>query len=297
MSPPIHVHAQPGGFSPLVVLILVLMALLYLRGWLRLRRTSPTRFSPMRPLVFLSGLLAIWLAVGSPLGILDHQLLTAHMLKHLLLMVVAAPLILFGGAGQRALEGLPNCLAGANSLLVTRLRSFLRPFFNNSVVCWLAGTSAVIVWHIPMIFDLGLSSPSWHTIEDVSFICAGLLFWKPIITPAPNEAQRPGWSLVLYLFLATVPCDIVSAFLAFCDRVVYPRYLSTSQIISPSALQDQEWAGALMWVSITFAYLIPAVLITLELLSSDGVHFAKGAAIASSGTRAAELRGSEMEVT
>jgi cytochrome c oxidase assembly factor CtaG len=101
----------------------------------------------------------------------------------------------------------------------------------------------------------------------------------------------------VYLFLATVPCDIVSAFLAFCDRVVYPRYLSTSQIISPSALQDQEWAGALMWVSITFAYLIPAVLITLELLSSDGVHFAKGAAIASSGTRAAELRGSEMEVT
>jgi cytochrome c oxidase assembly factor CtaG len=125
------------------------------------------------------------------------------------------------------------------------------------------------VWHIPFFFQLGLSSPAWHTIEDVSFICAGLLFWRPIITSLPNDAKTPQWSLILYLFLATVPCDILSAFLVFCGRVVYPYYLSTNQTFTLSVLQDQEFAGALMWVTVTFAYVIPAVLITTDILSPD----------------------------
>jgi cytochrome c oxidase assembly factor CtaG len=165
--------------------------------------------------------------------------------------------------------------------------------FDNSIFCWLAGTTTVVAWHIPFFFRLGLSSHAWHTVEDLSFICAGLLFWKPILTPPPNEAQTPQWSLVLYLFLATMPCDILSAFLAFCGRVVYPYYLTT-QTFSLSALQDQECAGALMWVSVTFAYLIPAVVIATEILSPD---LEKEAPSAPFGARVAGLRGSEMEVS
>jgi cytochrome c oxidase assembly factor CtaG len=191
------------------------------------------------------------------------------MVKHLLLMVVAAPLILFGAANQPPLSGLPNWSTGGSSLFMTRLRSLLGSLFDNSIFCWLAGAATVVVWHIPFFFQLGLSSPAWHTIEDVSFICAGLLFWRPIITPQPNDAKTPQWSLILYLFLATVPCDILSAFLVFCGRVVYPYYLSANQTISLSALQDQEFAGALMWVTVTFAYVIPAVLITTDMLSPD----------------------------
>jgi putative membrane protein len=297
ISSPLHVHAQPRGFSLFIVVILVLMAFLHFRGWLFLRRSSPSHSSVWRLVAFLSGLLAIGVAVASPLGLLDHQLLTAHMVKHLLLMVVAAPLTLFGAAGQPLLSVLPNWFARGSSLFTTKPRSLPGGLFRNYIFCWLAGTTTVVVWHIPIFFQLGLSSHAWHTIEAVSFMCAGLLFWKPIITPPPNEAKTPQWSLVLYLFLATVPCDILSAFLVFCDRVVYPYYSSTNQTFSLSALQDQEWAGALMWVTITFAYVIPAVVITTDILSSHGVQFDNVAPSVARRTVAAELRGSEMEVT
>jgi cytochrome c oxidase assembly factor CtaG len=73
--------------------------------------------------------------------------------------------------------------------------------------------------------------------------------------------------MALYLFLATLPCDILSAFLVFSNRLVYPFYLSRPQLFSMAPLQDQECAGALMWVWVTFAYLIPAVAITVQILS------------------------------
>ena len=79
--------------------------------------------------------------------------------------------------------------------------------------------------------------------------------------------ERPRWSVPLYLFLATLPCDTLSAFLAFCDRVVYPSYLATPRRFGISPLGDQELAGALMWVCVTFIYLLPAVIVTVELLS------------------------------
>jgi cytochrome c oxidase assembly factor CtaG len=69
------------------------------------------------------------------------------------------------------------------------------------------------------------------------------------------------------LFLATIPCDALSAFLTFCGRVVYPAYASRPQLLNVSALRDQELAGAMMWVWVTFAYLIPAVVITMQILS------------------------------
>lgn len=94
--------------------------------------------------------------------------------------------------------------------------------------------------------------------------------------------------MVLYLFLATVPCDILSAFLAFCGHVVYPHYLSTNRNLTLSALQDQERAGALMWVTVTFAYLIPAMLITMNMLSSDGTHFEQLAGAGPGTTSAAD---------
>jgi len=87
------------------------------------------------------------------------------------------------------------------------------------------------------------------------------------VIPSWPGVSYPKWSTVLYLFLATLPCDALSAFLAFCDRVVYPAYLTTPRRFDLSPLQDQQCAGALMWVCVTFAYLVPAVAITVRLLS------------------------------
>jgi putative membrane protein len=190
----------------------------------------------------ITGLVATWIAVGSPLAAWDHELLTAHMAQHLLLMTVAAPLILMG---------LP-----ARALPV----GFVHP-----IISWLAGTTAVIAWHVPVLFEMGMHSAAGHAFEHATFMIAGLLFWWPVIHPK----GFPQWGIPVYLFLATLPCDALSAFLTFCGRVVYPHYLSAPRLFDISPLGDQECAGALMWVWVTFAYLAPAALVTIRLLSPE----------------------------
>jgi putative membrane protein len=301
MSFEIHAHAQHGHFSSLTTglttVILVLLAFVYSRGWFRLRRASPISFPPWRATAFVAGLFSVWIALGSPLAALDHQLLTVHMMKHLLLMTVGAPLILLGAPAMPLLCGLPKWIMRLSLLLRSRTPklSLLGYFLSKAVFCWLAGTAAVIAWHIPTLFQLGLSSNTWHIVENACFLSAGLLFWLPIVRTRPREAKGPQWSMFmpLYLFLATLPCDILSAFLTFCGRVVYPSYVSAARIVNLSPLQDQECAGALMWVCVTFAYLIPAVVITMQILSPD--HAQREAQFALYEFPASELSSSEAE--
>jgi cytochrome c oxidase assembly factor CtaG len=262
-------------FLPVAVTIaLVLAALLYLRGWLHLRRTLPDLIPVGRAAAFICGLFLVWIAVASPLASLDEELLSVHMVQHLLLMTLAAPLILLGAPSVPLLQGFPPAF----------IRGVLRPFFSSLAVqrvgrvitkpvfCWLAATTVLIGWHVPALYALGLQSHRWHEIEHASFFAAGLLFWWPVIPPWPGAVRCLRWSILLYLFLATLPCDALSAFLAFCDRVVYKSYLAVPRHFSISALQDQECAGALMWVSVTFAYLMPAVFLTTRLLSPPRVE-------------------------
>jgi len=290
----IHGHVQHGYFSSLTTVILVLLLFIYSRGRFRLRRASPGSFPPWRVAAFVGGLFALWIALGSPLAALDHQLLTIHMMKHLLLMVAGAPLILLGAPALPLLYGLPKWFGRPRLLLRNRTPRLLGHFLSNTVFCWLAGTAAVIAWHSPKLFQLGLSSDTWHIMEDVCFLSAGLLFWRPIVRTGPCDAKSPRWSMPVYLFLATLPCDILSAFLTFCGRVVYPSYVSAARIFSLSPLQDQECAGALMWVCVTFAYLIPAVLITMQMLSPRRAQ--REAQDVLYEFPASELSGSEAEV-
>jgi putative membrane protein len=88
-----------------------------------------------------------------------------------------------------------------------------------------------------------------------------------VIQPWPSVARWPRWAIPLYLFAATLPCDALSGFLVFCDRVVYTTYLSAPRLAGISALQDQQRAAALMWTVVTFILMIPAVMITLQILS------------------------------
>jgi len=125
-----------------------------------------------------------------------------------------------------------------------------------------------MVWHVPAVFALGMRSHWWHLVQFTCFFAAGLLFWWPVIQPW-QKARWSRWSIPMYLFLATLPCDVLSAYLTFCDYVVYAPYLSASPALNASALQDQQIAGALMWVCITFVYLLPAVVITIQLLSPE----------------------------
>ena len=209
-------------------------------------------FPSWRLAALIGGIFSLWVAAASPLAVLDHQLLTAHMVQHLLLMTVAAPLILLGTPFRWPAMHWTARIPG------------------HPVFCWLVATATVIGWHVPALFRIGMQSARWHAAEHLSFFVAGLLFWWPVIRPWPSHAAWPQWSVPLYLFLATLPCDALSAFLTFCNRLVYPHYLSVRPRFGLSPLADQALAGALMWVWVTFAYLVPAAVVTVRALSPHG---------------------------
>jgi putative membrane protein len=254
-----------------MLIALLLTAFVYLRGWTHLRNTNA--ISLLRAASFCGGLFSIWIAAASPLAELDEQLLSVHMIQHLLLMTAAPPLLLLGSPVLPLLHGLPKfAMRGAlGPLLRAPLVQRIGHAFANPAFCWFAATGILIGWHVPSAFALGLASEPWHHVEHASFLTAGLIFWWPVIPSWPS-VSHPRWSTVLYLFLATLPCDALSAFLAFCDRVVYPAYLAAPRRFDISPLADQQLAGALMWVCVTFAYLVPAVAITTRLLSDRSVY-------------------------
>jgi cytochrome c oxidase assembly factor CtaG len=233
-----------------LTLVIVLAGAVYLRGWLQ-HRSAPA----WRVCSFVLGLLATWVAVVSPVASMDGFMLTAHMIQHLLLMTIAPPLFWLG-----------------EPLMTVRPTPRLIPchlgrLLGHPVFCWLAAALALVVWHVPAVFHLGIQSPTWHFIENATFLATGLLFWWPVIQPWPSIGRWPPWSMLLYLFLATLPCDVLSGLLVFSDRVVYPMDLCTHQMGGLSPLEDQQCAAALMWTCVTVVFLVAGTILATQMLS------------------------------
>lgn len=298
MSAEAHTILQSWSNPRGLDLALLLTALVYARGWFRLRSTFPNLLSLWRLAAFFAGITCVWIAVGSPLNAFDDALLIVHMLQHLLLMSVAPPLILLGAPQLPLLHGLPQPLARGVVSPILRLHPVKRcgHLVANPTFCWLAAAFALIGWHVPAIFELTLRWNWLHELEHASFLGAGLLFWWPVIQPWPSVAHWPRWSIPLYLFAATLPCDALSAFLAFCDRVIYSSYLSAPRLLNMSPLEDQQFAAVLMWTCVTIIFLVPAVIVTMELLSPLRAHSSVAAQPQSSSVESQPLGDSRLEV-
>ena len=271
---PTHVHSEmiSWEFPVPLTLALLLAAWLYLRGWIYIRSSSAKVIPAWRAVSYFLGLLLVSTALG-PLAAYDHYLLTVHMIKHLLLMTVGPALILLGEPARVFGIGVPPF--ALRSLRRLLRRSPLRRFATMATrpaLCWTLSALTLVVWHIPALFTLGLRSATWHTLEQAMFFGAGLLFWWPVIQPWPSASTGPRWSMLLYLFLATLPCDILSGFLVFSDRVAYPIYFSTPRLFGFSVLEDQQCAAALMWTCVTLIYLVPAAIISTRLLAPRTSH-------------------------
>jgi len=241
---------------------------LYVRGWRRVQQASGSVIPGWRLASFLLGMSFVWAALGSPLVAYDHDLLTVHMIQHLLLMTFAPPLILLGEPLLAFWDGLPRF----GKIVLGPL--FRRPLvqrcahtFSRPALCWSVSALTLVGWHVPALFTLGMHSEVWHSVEQASFLGAGLLFWLPVVQPWPGVSTEPQWSTLLYLFLATLPCDILSGFLLFSDRVAYPMYFSMPRHFGFSVLEDQQCAAALMWTCVTLVYLVPAAILSTRLLS------------------------------
>jgi cytochrome c oxidase assembly factor CtaG len=126
-------------------------------------------------------------------------------------------------------------------------------------------------WHLPALFQLALRVPAVHLVEHASFLAGGLLFWYPVMQPWPSRSQWPRGAMIPYLLVADVQNTVLAAVLTFSDRVLYPFYEFHGRAMEAAALDDQVLAGVIMWVPMSLAYLVPAALLTIRLLSpADG---------------------------
>ena len=251
-----------------VIALLIAVACVYIRGWRRQRRLIRTDQDSKRLTAFLSGLVLLALTLESPLDALDGLFLSAHMVQHLMLLMVAPPLLLLGQPTLPLLRGLPRRFVkeGLGPFLTWPALRNTGHWLTAMPVAWLVFTVSTLLWHVPRFYELALHSSAWHGAQHACFFWSGVLFWWPVILQEPAKRRWPEWTLIPYLGLADNVNTALAAFFIFSGSVLYPSYRA-ARISGFTAKDDQALAGAIMWVPGSIIYLLPAIFFAMRILS------------------------------
>ena len=240
-------------WDPLIGAGLALTAL----GFLWAARRFPPR--PWQVVYFWSGLLALAIALLSPIDAGSGYLFTMHMAQHMLLLLVASALLAL--AVPAALVGrlyqIPRAARVLHAIW-SPLPAFL--LFNGVLVCW----------HIPFAYDATLASRWVHTVEHLSFVGAGMVFWGVIVSPTP-KLVRASFGLRLGLVVAADLINFLVGFaLAFAGRPFYLHYTQVPRLWGLTPLDDLRLGGGVMWVMGQMMYAIPVLILLNVLLRREG---------------------------
>jgi cytochrome c oxidase assembly factor CtaG len=254
------VEAEP------VLSALLAAGALYVRGWWVLSQRMPRRFGPRHLAAFLGGLSAIALAVASPLDDLAGRRLSAHMVQHQILMMLAPPLLWLGAPIAPMLLGLPRRIRRpVAAALASRLVHPIADVVAHPALGWISFTLAFWTWHVQSFYELALRSHAWHHVEHACFFATAMLFWRPVILSWPARVRWPRWTMIPYLLLADVQNTVLAAILTFSDRLVYPAYAVVA-LGHVAALDDQSTAGVIMWLPGSLVFLVAAMYLAMEAL-------------------------------
>lgn len=251
-------------FKALLALLLLGLGGAYALGWRRLRAGGHPRLcATWRLPLYLLGLAALGAAILSPLDRLGEELFSAHMIQHLLITMLAPPLLLLGNPLPVVLWGLPRRIRRAAGRPLVRGHAVRRALATLTFlpVAWLLYVSTLWAWHLPLLYQAALRHFPIHVLEHVIFFATSALFWWPIIEPAPR-LRRPvnaGFK-ILYLVAATAQNTVLGMFLTLPEQVIYPYYVPLAAAHGVDALDDQMFAGGIMW-SNAHMYLLPILLI------------------------------------
>ena len=252
-----------------VIALLLLSAFVYTRGWLKGRQLLHNEYDGMRIGAFMGSMVVLFLATESPLDAFDSLFLSAHMAQHLLLIMIAPPLLLLSHPLLPMLRGLPKGFVkeGLGPFLSWRpLKNFFG-WLTSPIPAFLVFAGSTLGWHLPFMYELALSSAAWHGLQHACFFWSGVLFWWPVIQPGPGKPRWPRWMAIPYLLLADILNSGLSVVFVFSSKLVYPSYgvVRASQF---GALEDQSLAGLLMWVPGSVVYLVPAFILVMSLFTS-----------------------------
>jgi putative membrane protein len=225
--------------DPALLAAVTATAALYLAGARRARR-----WPAVRTAAFLAGLALLVVALQSGLHARGEQLLSVHMVQHLVLTMGVPPLLLLGAPLSLALRTVPA--SGRRSLART-LRGPLRGLAH-PVVTWALFTFVLVGSHAPAIYDAALRHEPLHEVEHAVYLCAALLFWLPLVGSEPLPAGPSPAGRILYLLASMPPMALVGVGLVADSHVAYAAYLEPARARGVSALSDQHAGGMVMWV-------------------------------------------------
>jgi putative membrane protein len=222
-----------------------------------------------RAACFLLGTGAMGVALASPLDEVAHHLFAGHMGQHLILILVAAPLLVLG----MPLVGWLQLLPRARQRELWRLIRAPWPhralvMINTPIVAWSLHVGLVLFWHLPVAYDAALTRPALHALEHVTLLSSALLFWWVLFRPEPARQLDAGIG-VLYLTGASVVSGMLGALLTFAGTPIYPAQSSGSLQFGLTPLEDQQVAGLLMWLPGGLVYLTGASVLFLRWLAPD----------------------------
>ena len=261
---PVLAHAGlwsgPGG--PEVAAGLLFAAFGYVAARLvRRRRRAVLPAGPARAGAFLAGLAALGVALSPPLEALAAERFAAHMIQHLLLLLVAPPLVVAGRPGAVAFLGLPPPLRRRVGWPAgTAGGRTLRRLADHPGGVWAAGGGGRWAWHLPALYDAALRHPGLHALEHVTFLVTAVAFWRLVI--GAGDRRRPSRPAALALTFATgLASGALGAALTFAGAPLYPLQAARAAAAGVAPLADQQLAGALMWTPAGLVYL--AAMVTL----------------------------------
>jgi putative membrane protein len=250
-------------FDPAVVAGIAVALWWYLRA---LGRLGPKPWPKWRTRSFLAGLAVLAIALLSPVDVYSGYLLSIHMVQHLMLTMMAPPLLLFGAPLILILR---TARPSDRDVLVRVLRGRTVRILSKPVLGWVLFVGTLWATHLPVFYDATLSNLGLHVAEHVAYLTTAMMFWRPMIGADPGPGRLSYPARLLFLFLSMPQMAFLGLAIYMSDRVLYAAYVIPSALHGTSALSDQHLAGALMWAS-GMLFMVPAMaLVLIEWLRAE----------------------------
>lgn len=258
-------------WRPDVILVLILLGFVYVRGWLYLRSKSSRILKSWQLALYVTGIISIGVALLSPIDALASGLLSMHMAQHLLLLMIAPLFILLANPLAAFLWGLPSklrlragILLGPGSLLRHIVWALtLMP------LTWSVYVLNLWAWHHPVLYQSALTNEWAHDLQHLLFFSTAILFWWPIVNPAPRLHGVISYGYrIIYLVAATLQNTLLGMAISLPQHVLYPFYAIVPQSSELSPINDQALGGGIMWVS-GHMYLIPILILVARMFAYE----------------------------
>jgi putative copper resistance protein D len=255
-------------FEPLPTLGIAVAAIWWWWAVRRVNAAHPTNPVPARRSVaFAAGMVALAVALVSGIDRYDTALFSVHMVQHLLLAMVAAPLIALAAPITLVLRLASP--ATRRRWVLPVLHSRVMRFLAFPVVAWVIFASVMWVSHFSLLFDAALEDPLIHDLEHVLFLGAGLLFWWPAVALDPAPWRMPHPARALYVFLQMPQNTFLAVVLLGAQAALYPHYATLARTWGPTPLADQQTAAGIMWLVGDAIFLVAVMAIVVGWMRAE----------------------------